>query len=326
MNRVLRTAILGCILLACAAQVASGRFVDVTVEVFRPWGPFGLGRWESLETRFISSHAAPIAPGDAQELAGLRAVCAAGSESTDARACRLLSTLTYAAYEAHALKAELGKAYRVVLHNLADITLGIVLSVDGLNTNGGAPILADRSDRKWVLLANQTVRISGWQISEDEALQFRFVSPSQTHSPLIDEHGGIAVYVYLPDPLGEAGARGTEAGAIIGQPTVRIPFASATSAPVETITFDYAADAVRLGILCADTDGPGIRIVGVVDGSIAALRGLRVGDVITYANALPINSCQDLADLLGTRSSGDRIVLKVHRVDRAFLLTLELGG
>ena len=57
----------------------------------------------------------------------------------------------------------------------------------------------------------------------DEALQFRFATPSKTHSPLTEEHGGIVVYVYLPSPLGASHARGTEAGAIIGQPTVRIP-------------------------------------------------------------------------------------------------------
>jgi len=46
--------------------------------------------------------------------------------------------------------------------------------------------------------------------------------------------------------------------------------------------------------------------------------------VITYINAVPIRSCQELESYLATKAPGDRVVLKVHREDRAFLLTLEL--
>jgi hypothetical protein len=312
--------------LGCAVHAASGEFIEVEIEVFRSWGFLGWGSWETLETRFITSRIAPIATEDAEGLAELRAFCAGGAAQVDETACDFLAGLQHISVQSHAFSAELGKEYRVVLRNLTSASLGVVLSVDGLNSNGNAPVRGDESDRKWVLLPQQTVRIAGWQISEDEALQFRFGTPSKTHSPLMEERGGITVYVYLPDPLGTDHAKGTEAGAIIGQPTVRIPFSSATAGPVETVAFDYSSDSVRLGILCTETDGPGIRIVGVIEGTIADVKGLRVGDVITYADARPIDSCQDLGDLVATKSPGDRIVVKVHREQRVFLLTLELGS
>jgi len=318
--------LLVCAFFGCAVHAASGEFIEAKIEVFRPWGFLDWGSWETLETRFVTSRIVPIAADDAAGLGELRSLCAGGATEADEAACDLLAGLQHVSEQSLALTAELGKDYRVVLRNLTSVSLGVVLSVDGLNSNGNAPVAGDASDRKWVLLPKQTVRIAGWQISEDEALQFRFATPSKTHSPLTEERGEIVVYVYLPDPLGAAHARGTEAGEIIGQPTVRIPFASATSGPVETLAFDYSADAVRLGILCTETDGPGIRIVGVIEGTIADLKGLRVGDVITYADARPIDSCRDLGDLLATKSPGDRIVVKVHREGRAFLLTLELGG
>ncbi len=326
MNRVILLAALLCAILGLAVVGTAEEFVQVEIEVFRSWGILNWGNWEPLDTRFITSRYVPLTEEDTDRLVEIGALCADRSLDVDSDACSLVDGLVHVSEQAYAMDAELGKDYRVVLTNLTDVTVGVALGVDGLNSNGNAPIRGDATDRKWVLLPQQTVRIAGWQISEDEALRFRFATPSRTHSPIEEQRGGIAIHVYLPNPLGTDHVRGTEAGAVIGQPTVRIPFASATSEPVETIAFDYSSDSVRLGILCTDTDGPGIRIVGVIEGTIAVVKGLRAGDVITYADARPINSCQDLGDLLAAKSPGDRIVVKVHREERVFLLTLELGG
>jgi hypothetical protein len=326
MNRTVFVAVLVCALSGCIVHAAVGEFIEVEIEIFRPWGFLDWGSWETLDARFVTSRIGPLSDEDAAGLADLLSFCEGGAIGAEREACGLVAGLEHASEQSYAFNAKLGRDYRVVLRNLTDATLGVVLSVDGLNSNGNQPISGDASDRKWVLLPRQTARIAGWQVSADEALQFRFATPSKTHSPLTAEHGGIVVYVYLPDPLGTEHSKGTEAGAIIGQPTVRIPFASATLEPAETMAFDYSSDSIRLGILCTETDGPGIRIVGVIEGTIADVKGLRVGDVITYADARPIESCQDLGDLLAAKSPGDRIVVKVHRAERVFLLTLELGG
>jgi S1-C subfamily serine protease len=111
---------------------------------------------------------------------------------------------------------------------------------------------------------------------------------------------------------------------MIDQPTVVIPFVSATTFPTETLTFDYSRDRVVLGIQCEETEGAGIRIAGVVEGTAAEQAGLRSGDIITYANAVAINSCSDMQELLDSKSPGDRIVIKVHRPERVFLIMVEL--
>jgi hypothetical protein len=326
MNRIAILAALFCVVFAGSVVGATGTYVAAEIEMFRPWGILNWGSWETLDTRFITSRFASLAEEDVDRIAELEALCADSSLGIDSEACALLAGLVYRAEQSLAMDAELGRDYRIVLTNLTDATLGVVLGVDGLNSNGNEPIVGDATDRKWILLPNQTVHIAGWQVSADEALQFRFATPSRTHSPIEEEHGGISVFVYLPNPLGTDHVKGTEAGAVIGQPTVRIPFASATNGPAETIAFDYSSDSIRLGILCTETDGPGIRVVSVIDGTIASLKGLHAGDVITYADARPIDSCQDLGDLLAAKSPGDRIVVKVHRAERVFLLTLELGG
>ncbi len=326
MNRIVFLAVLLCTLFSIVGQAVSGELLAVEIEVFQPWGILRWGSWEPLETRFITSRISPLTTADTEIVADLLSLCDGATMDIDRTACGLLAELEHVLTQAHAFSADLGKDYRVVLHNLTDVSLGVVLAVDGLNSNGNQLIEGDQTDRKWVLLPGQTVRIAGWQISGDEALQFRFSTPSKTHSPISEDHGAIAVYAYLPSPLAADHIKGTEAGAVIGQPTVRIPFASAIDAPAETITLDYSSDSIRLGILCTETEGPGIRIVGVAEGTIAALKGLRAGDVITYADARPIASCQELGDLLATKAPGDRIVLKVHRAERVFLLTLELGS
>ncbi|MDD5219448.1 MAG: PDZ domain-containing protein [Candidatus Bipolaricaulis sp.] len=304
-----------------AASVSS-RYVGIEVEVFRSWGLFGLGTWEALDARFVSMDIARLEAADQANLADVVGGCQSGAWD-DRGSCSALSTVQYVFERHYALEPVLGALYRVTLTNRTTGLLGLVLAIDGLNTNGSAEVGGTARDKKWILLPGQTVRIAGWQVSSDEALQFRFATPSQAHSALDVLRGSLRVYVYLADPRGDA-AKGTAAGAVVDQPTVLIPFASVTSQPVDIVDLRYARASVSLGILCEETGGTGIRISTVVAGTIAELRGLRTGDVITYVNGIPINTCSDLAAYLATRRPGDRVVLKVHRADTVILLTLEL--
>ena len=279
----------------------TGRYIDVEVEVFHSWGLFGLGTWESLEPRLISLAIEPLFDDDA------------GSVGID-----------YGFHRDYSINPSLGDPYRVVLTNRTDSLLGVVLAIDGLNTNGDAQVTGTDADRKWVLLPHQAVRIVGWRVGTDRALRFSFATPSGSHSPVSSERGMIRVYAYLPGSEEGGFEKGTGAGQLVDQPTVRIPFHSASHSPLEVISIGYARGEIGLGFACKEVDGAGIMVGSVITGTIAELRGLREGDLISYANGIPIDSCFDLQDLLATKSPGDRIVVKVHREGRAFLLMLEI--
>ncbi len=318
-------ALLSVLLISIALSVGavSTRYLDVEIETFRPWGFLGWGVWEPLDARFVSMEIARPGEADLQQLEAIEAACRSNAAG-DPGACTTASTVEYIFERNYTAVPILEARYRVRLTNQTETLLGVVLEIDGLNTNGGLSVSGMADDKKWVLLPGQSVLIAGWQVSTDEALAFRFETPSHTHSPQTNDRGHIRVYVYLPEPEWAAAARGTEAGELIAQPTVRIPFTSATSAPVDTLDFSYGRPTVSLGILCEDTEGPGIRITEVAAGTVAEVKGLRAGDVVTYINAVPINRCSEYQAYLATKSPGDRLVLKVHRPERTFLVTLEL--
>jgi len=318
LNRIGFLFLLGLLFAGLSVTAAPGRYIEVAVEAFEDWGFLGWGSWTSVDETLIRLSISNLAEEDREAIDQAIALCDGGTA-----ACDLLEQVDYGFERLFGIVPELGASYRVRLTNRTDATVGVVLAIDGLNTNGGAEVLGTAADKKWVLLPQQTVAVSGWQVSEREALQFRFETPSHSVARDAAARGEIAVYTYLPTS-GRDGERGTAAGEVIDQPTVRIPFAAVTDAPIEVIRIRYNRDRVALGILCEDMDGTGIRIHQVVEGTIAELRGLRAGDIVTVANGLPIRRCADLQAILAARQPGDRIVLQIHRNEGAFLLTLEL--
>ncbi len=307
-------------LLGSAAGMSS-RYLDVGIEVFHSLGFLGVGWHEPLDVRFLAMDIGSLSADDAANLGLAKTVC--GAASPTPAECAGLAKLDYVFTRLYTATPVVGAAYRIVLSNKTDAPLGVVLAIDGLNTNGGLAASGDADDRKWILSARQTVRISGWQVSTDEALAFRFETPSHSQAENAAERGTIRVDVYLPQ-LGASGARGTGAGSVIDQPTILVPFSSVTERPVDVFDVNYARTSVSLGILCGETGGVGVRITQVVEGTIAELRGLRAGDVITHINAIAVDTCGELSAVLATKAPGDRVVLKVHREDRDFLLTLEI--
>jgi hypothetical protein len=300
----------------------STRYLDVSIEVFHSLGLFGMGWYEPLDARFLSMDIEKLTAVDAASAARASDTCeGAASPSVE---CAVLGKLDFVFTRQYTAQPVLGAAYRVVLTNKTDAPLGVVLVIDGLNTNGGSRASGSAEDRKWILSPRQTVRIAGWQVSADEALAFRFETPSHSQATDASQRGTIRVDVYLPDTLPADASRGTGAGSVIEQPTILVPFGSLTGSPVDVVSVNYARTSVSLGILCGETGGVGVRITRVVEGTIAELRGLEAGDVITHVNAVAVNTCQELMSVLATKKSGDRVVVKVHRPERDFLLTLEI--
>lgn len=325
MRRILPALLAGCLSFTVALSAATGQFVAVEIEAFESWGILHWGTWSPLEEELVTTRVLQMSAQDDEAVANILDACTSSDMgASERRSCNALERLFYVRKAEYDLTPLLGRPYRIQLRNLTAGYVGVVLAVDGLNTNGNAPIAGDASDRKWILRPFQTVAISGWQVTSEEALQFEFATPSQSHSTLEPLRGSIQLAAYLANPFGDDDRKGTEAGEMIDQPTVVIPFVSATVSPVETLTFDYSRDRVVLGIQCEETQGAGIRIAAVVQGTAAEQAGLRAGDIITYANAIPINTCSDMQELLESKSPGDRIVLKVHRPDRVFLVTVEL--
>jgi hypothetical protein len=326
MRRILLMLLAVSLLYGSGAVAATGQFVAAQIEVFESWGILNWGSWSVMDEDLLSTRIVQISEEDAQSIDSVRMECgtATYSDAEIVGSCAALDRLYYIHQATYDIDPLLGRPYRIQLKNLTAGYVGVVLAVDGLDTNGNLPAVGDASDRKWILRPFQTVTLSGWQVTADEALQFEFGTPSQSHSTLEELRGTIRIDVYLNDPFADEARKGTGAGEMIDQPTVVIPFAAATLHPVETLSYDYTRDRVVLGIQCEETDGAGIRVAAVIQGTSAERAGLRAGDIISYANAVPINSCADMQELLSSKGPGDHLVLKVHRPDRVFLVTVEL--
>jgi len=260
-----------------ALSAATGQFVAVEIEAFESWGILHWGTWSPMEEELLTTRVLQASAADDEAVAGILDACSTSDVGASERgACNALARFYYVREAKYDLTPLLGRPYRIQLRNLTSGYIGVVLAVDGLNTNGNAAIVGDASDRKWILRPFQTVSISGWQVSSEEALQFEFATPSQSHSAEESLRGSIQLAIYLGDPFAGEDRKGTDAGEMIDQPTVVIPFTSATTNPVETLTFDYSRDRVILGIQCEETGGVGIRIAAVVQGTAAEQAGLRV--------------------------------------------------
>jgi hypothetical protein len=73
-----------------------------------------------------------------------------------------------------------GKEYEIRIRNPYPVRVAVALSVDGLNTIDARHTDA-ASARKWVLEPYETVTISGWQTSQQEAKRFYFTNESKSY-------------------------------------------------------------------------------------------------------------------------------------------------
>ena len=69
----------------------------------------------------------------------------------------------------------------------------------------------------------------------------------------------------------------------------------------------------------SSSDSEGVEVAEVVDGSAAAQRDLRAGDVITRVNRIPVS---DLADLQQVAARYRILFLDVRRGDRELMLQI----
>lgn len=85
-----------------------------------------------------------------------------------------------------------GKEYEIRIRNPYPVRVAVALSVDGLNT-----IDARRTDagsaRKWVLDPYQTITISGWQTSQQEARRFYFTNEKNSYGAWLGQTDNLGI-------------------------------------------------------------------------------------------------------------------------------------
>ena len=81
-----------------------------------------------------------------------------------------------------------------------------------------------------------------------------------------------------------------------------------------------------IGISVSNASEPeGAMIETVEKGSPAAKASLQTGDIITMVNHVKIDSCNDLARIIGKADTGDELLFTVFRQDNTFDCTVTVG-
>jgi S1-C subfamily serine protease len=152
------------------------------------------------------------------------------------------------------------------------------------------------------------------------------INPGNSGGPLVDRAGRLV-------GLNTAGVRLAEAenvsfaiaidGAlpVIARIRRQTPFSQAWLG-VAFSSIDTDAAAVQLGL---DASTRGAAVTVVYPGGPGAAADLAVGDVITVADDVPINSAADLAQLLARRKPGDELDLELIDSRGPRLVTVELA-
>ncbi len=85
-----------------------------------------------------------------------------------------------------------GREYAIRLSNPYPVRVGVALSVDGLNTIDARESTAAGA-RKWVLGPYETVVISGWQTSQDEARRFEFTTEARSYGQALGKTANLGI-------------------------------------------------------------------------------------------------------------------------------------
>ncbi len=69
----------------------------------------------------------------------------------------------------------------------------------------------------------------------------------------------------------------------------------------------------QLGVYVVPTDGAGVRVGNVTDGTAAAAAGLQPGDILLTINGKFVDQPQDVIDMIHRMKPGDRVELRIWR-------------
>lgn len=89
--------------------------------------------------------------------------------------------------------------------------------------------------------------------------------------------------------------------------------------------FEFDEDAAFLGVTPGEKVETGVSLGKVIGGSSAERMGLKSGDVITRLDGEPVNSFDDLAEVIKGKKAGDDIKVEYQRDGRSNKINGELG-
>jgi S1-C subfamily serine protease len=95
--------------------------------------------------------------------------------------------------------------------------------------------------------------------------------------------------------------------------------AETASAPAPALQAEPVFDGVELAPGKADNGVDGLSVVSVAPGSLAAERGLRTGDVITFINRQRVRSVSEARQIMADART---VILQVQRDGRALLILM----
>lgn len=85
-----------------------------------------------------------------------------------------------------------GREYAIRIRNPYGVRVAVALSVDGLNTIDARETSAAQA-RKWVIDPYQTIVISGWQTSRNEARRFEFTTEERSYGQALGKTTNLGV-------------------------------------------------------------------------------------------------------------------------------------
>jgi len=147
------------------------------------------------------------------------------------------------------------------------------------------------------------------------------INPGNSGGPLINLSGqviGINTAVAQAQGIGFAIPTSTVQdvlGKLMKGETVAHPWLGLQMQDLDQQTADYLGLKSTAGAL----------VVGVVPGGPAARAGLQEGDVIVKYGERPVNTADDLANLVSSAGVGQRVVLLVYRNGRAYNIPVTIG-
>jgi putative serine protease PepD len=141
------------------------------------------------------------------------------------------------------------------------------------------------------------------------------INPGNSGGPLLDAHGQV---IGITTSTESRSGNSNGVGFVIPSDTVR------AEAPV--LVAGKTVDHGYFGAVLGDSNAPlGARVMRVIAGGPSSRAGIKVGDVVTSVDGIPIAASDDMVGLTKAHLSGDTITVVYTRNGKSHTTTVTLG-